>query len=104
MNLIVTEVIVWNGTLWTGSIFAARTKKLFQVVADEARKKGVATVDIPIAEAHFNAVDSSRFERLGNLAYTAVVEVGHCSASGSGFVDMFKFRCGEICQQNLSTL
>lgn len=71
----VTKVVGWDGALRTGSILATCTEELFWIVADKASKERVTTVDITITEAHLNAVDSSSFERLGNLMHTGMVEV-----------------------------
>jgi len=65
----VTKMIRWDSALWTGSILATCAKKLLRIVTDTTCQEGVTSVDIAIAEAHFNTTDPSRFKGLGVIAH-----------------------------------
>ena len=101
---VVTKTIRWNSTLRAGTILATHTKELFRIVTDEACKDGMASVDISISKAHLNPINSSSFERLGNLADTGMIEIRDGAVLTSCVVNVFKFCCREVCKENLSTM
>ena len=99
----VTKVIRWNSALWTCSILTTCAKQLFRIVTDKTCQEGMTAVDIAIAEARLNTIDSSRFKGLGNLAHTGMVEIGNCSVSAGRAVNVLQLCCWEVCKEDLST-